>query len=80
MHEAKEAAWPPRQVAILTAAIKVFLQFGYPQTSMEDVAAAAQVYRQTLYLQFRSKERLFRAALDYVTGQMLISIKDLASN
>jgi AcrR family transcriptional regulator len=47
---------------------------------MEDVAAAAQVSRQTLYLQFRDKERLFRAALEYVTEQMLVSIRGLAAN
>jgi AcrR family transcriptional regulator len=80
MHEASEAAWPPRQAAILAAAVKVFFQFGYRKTSMEDVAAAAQVSRQTLYLQFRDKERLFRAALEYVTGQMLVSIRHLAAN
>ncbi|MGD0942151.1 MAG: helix-turn-helix domain-containing protein [Terracidiphilus sp.] len=80
MNEASEAARPPRQAAILEAAVKVFFQFGYRKTSMEDVAAAAQVSRQTLYLQFRDKERLFRAALEYVTEQMLVSIRGLAAN
>jgi AcrR family transcriptional regulator len=45
MHEASEAARPPRQAAILAAAVKVFFQFGYRKTSMEDVAAAAEVSR-----------------------------------
>jgi AcrR family transcriptional regulator len=80
MNEASEAARQPRQAAILAAAVKVFFQFGYRKTSMEDVAAAAQVSRQTLYLQFRDKERLFRAALEYVTEQMLVSIRALAAN
>src|SRR3984885_5728137 len=80
MHEAREAPWPPRQAAILAAAVKVFIQFGYRKTSMEDVAAAAEVSRQTLYLQFRNKERLFRAALEYLTEQMLVSIRRLAGN
>ncbi len=80
MHEVSEAARPPRQAAILAAAVKVFFQFGYRKTSMEDVAAAAQVSRQTLYLQFHDKERLFRAALEYVTEQMLVSIKRLTAN
>jgi AcrR family transcriptional regulator len=80
MPKAIKAALPPRQAAILAAAVKVFFQFGYRKTSMENVAAAAQVSRQTLYLQFRDKERLFRAALDYLTEQMLVSIKQLAGN
>jgi AcrR family transcriptional regulator len=80
MNEAGEAARQPRQAAILAAAVKVFFQFGYRKTSMEDVAAAAQVSRQTLYLQFRDKERLFRAALEYVTEQMLVSIRGLAAD
>jgi AcrR family transcriptional regulator len=80
MNDANEAARQPRQAAILAAAVKVFFQFGYRKTSMEDVAAAAQVSRQTLYLQFRDKERLFRAALEYVTEQMLVSIRALAAN
>ena len=64
----------------MAAAAKVFFQFGYRKTSMEDVAAAAEVSRQTLYLQFRNKERLFRAALEYLTEQMLVSIRRLAGN
>lgn len=78
--KAREAAKPPRQATILGAAVKVFLQFGYRKASMEDVAAAAEVSRQTLYLQFRNKERLFRAALEYLTEQMLVSIRHLADN
>jgi TetR/AcrR family transcriptional regulator len=80
MHKSREAARPPRQAAILAAALKVFLQFGYRKTSMEDVAAAAEVSRQTLYLQFRNKERLFRATVEYLTEQMLVSIRRLAGN
>ena len=80
MHEASEAARPPRQATILAAAVKVFFQFGYRKTSMEDVAAAAEVSRQTLYLQFRNKERLFRAALEYLTEQMLVPIRRVADS
>jgi AcrR family transcriptional regulator len=47
---------------------------------MEDVAAAAQVSRQTLYLQFSNKQGLFRAALENLTGQMLVSITGLTAN
>ena len=59
---------------------QVFFQFGYRKTSMDDVAAAAKVSRQTLYLQFLNKEQLFRSALEYVTEQMLVLIRRLAGN
>jgi TetR/AcrR family transcriptional regulator len=59
--------------------VKVFFQFGYRKTSTEDVAGAAEVSRQTLYLQFGDKERLFRAALEYLTEQMLV-IRRLVGN
>lgn len=45
---------------------------------MDDLAAAAEVSRQTLYLQFRNKEGLFRAALEYLTEQMLASMRCVA--
>lgn len=80
MHEESDAAWSPRQAAILAAAVKVFFQFGYRKTSMDDVASEAGVSRQTLYLQFRHKDQLFRAALEYLTEQMLVAIRHLADN
>ena len=80
MREASDAARSPRQAAILAAAMQIFFQFGYRKTSMEDVATAAAVSRQTLYLQFRNKEQLFRSALDYLTEQMLVSIRRVADS
>jgi TetR/AcrR family transcriptional regulator, mexJK operon transcriptional repressor len=45
--------------AILEAAQRLFLQKGYVGTSMDEVAAAAAVSKQTVYKQFSDKERLF---------------------
>jgi AcrR family transcriptional regulator len=52
-----------RRRGLLEAAITVFMRYGYRKTSMEEVARAAQVSRQGLYLSFSSKEDLFRAAV-----------------
>ena len=41
----------------------VFARFGYRKASMDDVARAAGVSRQGLYLSFANKEELFRRAL-----------------
>lgn len=56
---------PSRLAALLDAAIGVFARYGYRKTSMDDVARAAGVSRQGLYLSFANKEELFRRALDH---------------
>jgi len=45
--------------AIREAAAAMFLENGYQGTSMDDIAAAAQVSKQTIYTHFPSKEALF---------------------
>jgi TetR/AcrR family transcriptional repressor of mexJK operon len=45
--------------AIREAAAGLFLEKGYQPTSMDDIAAAAQVSKQTIYTHFASKEELF---------------------
>jgi TetR/AcrR family transcriptional regulator, mexJK operon transcriptional repressor len=44
---------------IRAAAAKLFLEKGYAATSMDDVAAAARISKQTIYTHFHSKENLF---------------------
>jgi AcrR family transcriptional regulator len=51
-----------RRERILEAAGKVFRTQGY-DASMDDIAAEADVAKQTLYNQFGSKEELFRALI-----------------
>jgi len=50
-----------RQTEILEAAIGVFLRYGFKKTSMDDLARAAGISRQGLYLHFPTKEALFKA-------------------
>lgn len=45
--------------AIREAAAALFLERGYQGTSMDDIAAAAKVSKQTIYTHFRNKEELF---------------------
>jgi AcrR family transcriptional regulator len=49
---------------VLDAALETFARFGYRKTSMDDVAAAAQISRPGLYFLFASKAALFRAATE----------------
>ena len=51
--------------AILDAATTLFLREGYLATSMDQIAAAASVSKQTVYTQFADKQSLFR---EIVTG------------
>lgn len=50
--------------AILKAATKLFLRHGYALTSMENIADAAGVTKQTVYSHFISKEGLFVNMVD----------------
>ena len=68
-----------RQSALLEAAVGVFARYGFRKTSMEEVARAAGVSRQGLYLQFASKEELFRKALEHsLNSQLNAAIAALA--
>jgi AcrR family transcriptional regulator len=60
-----------RQLAVLDAAIGVFARFGFRKASMDEVARAAGVSRQGLYLQFANKEELFRRALEHSLNSQL---------
>lgn len=50
--------------ALLDAATALFSGRGYPGTSLEDVAAAAQVTRGAVYHHFAGKQALFEAVLE----------------
>jgi AcrR family transcriptional regulator len=68
-----------KQRALLDAAIGVFARFGYRKTSMDDIARAAGVSRQGLYLLFSNKEELFRRAVEYsLCGQLNAAIAVLS--
>jgi AcrR family transcriptional regulator len=52
-----------RRRKLLEAALSVFARYGFRKTSMDEVARAAQLSRQGLYLHFATKEDLFRATV-----------------
>jgi AcrR family transcriptional regulator len=56
--------------AILDAATKLFLAEGYLATSMDEIAAAASVSKQTVYKQFAGKENLFREIVTATVAQV----------
>lgn len=58
---------------ILEAAKRKFLAGGYGATSVEEIAAEAEVSKQTVYNHFGSKETLFRALIEELSGGLLLS-------
>jgi AcrR family transcriptional regulator len=57
-----------RSAAILDAAMQVFSRYGFKKTSMDDLARAAGLSRQGLYLHYATKEALFEATVLHVVG------------
>jgi AcrR family transcriptional regulator len=55
--------------AILDSAAELFLANGYLGTSLDEVAAAASVSKQTVYKQFTNKEALFIGVVRSMTGE-----------
>jgi AcrR family transcriptional regulator len=69
----------PKEAAILETAFGVFLRYGFRKTSMEEVARAAEISRQGLYLHFATKEELFVATVRHGLGINLAAAeKELA--
>lgn len=54
----------PKRQAILEAATRAFIAYGYSSTSMEAIAEAAPVSKPTLYNHFKSKQDLFAAVIE----------------
>lgn len=68
---ARPAVDNARRRHLLDAALEVFLEFGFRKASMDEVARAAQVSRQGLYLHFPGKEALFRAVVEHALAASL---------
>ncbi len=78
--ESSRAPGSPQREAILKAATATFLRYGFKKTSMDDVAQAAGVSRQGLYLYFDTKDFLFREALQYLVSHMISTARSVAED
>jgi AcrR family transcriptional regulator len=63
-----------RRERVLAVALEVFGRYGFRKASLDEIARAAGISRQGLYLHFANKEALFRAAvrqeLDTALGEV----------
>src|SRR6202049_4489321 len=78
--KSRKAPGSPQREAILKAATATFLRYGFKKTSMDDVAQAAGVSRQGLYLHFYTKDFLFREALQYLVAHILSTARSVAED
>lgn len=62
------------------AATAAFLRYGFKKTSMDDVARAAGVSRQGLYLYFETKDLLFRETLQHLMSRLISDARAAAED
>ncbi len=65
-----------KRIAILDAAIRLFSQYGYRRTSIDDIAREAEVAKGTVYLSFKSKEEIFRALAETLCERVDSNVAD----
>jgi len=59
-----------KRAAILDAALRLFGQYGYKRTSIDDIAAEADIAKGSIYLSFASKEEIFRALCEDIVQRI----------
>jgi AcrR family transcriptional regulator len=64
-----------REQQMLDAAVQMFSVNGYHETSMDTIAAAAQISKPMLYLYYGSKEELFGACLNREMARFIDSVR-----
>lgn len=68
-HPSKRQPDSYKHIAIRKAATRLFLKHGYAQTSMDAIAHAANVTKQTVYAHFHSKDALFSHMITELSQQ-----------
>ena len=64
-----------REQQMLDAAVQVFSVNGYHETSMDAIAAKAEISKPMLYLYYGSKEDLFGACLDRELARFIEAVR-----
>lgn len=64
-----------REQQMLDAAVEVFSVNGYHETSMDAIAAKAEISKPMLYLYYGSKEELFGACLKRELGRFIEAVR-----
>jgi AcrR family transcriptional regulator/predicted DNA-binding transcriptional regulator AlpA len=70
LHEEGAGESLDRRDLIVEAAIALFFQKGYTETSIADIASGAHISKETFYVHFRNKEHLFMECTDRIFHDM----------
>lgn len=62
---------PSRRERLLEVALDLFVRYGARRTSIDAVAVATGIAKGSVYLEFASKDELFRAVAEHLTSQIL---------
>ena len=66
-----------RREEILAAALQMVTTYGFRRTSMQDIADAVGISRPALYLEFKNKTEIFRAAAEDLFEQKIEVAREL---
>ena len=65
-----------KNIQIAEAGLAMFLKFGIRRTTMNDIAQAAGVTRQTLYNSFENKDAVLKHAVSFYCDRQLQQVRD----
>jgi TetR/AcrR family transcriptional regulator, mexJK operon transcriptional repressor len=70
--------YPAKRVAIARAALHLFARDGYERTSVDAIAAEADVSKRTVYNHYGDKEKLFLSVVEEMYGALMDQAADIA--
>lgn len=65
---------------IIEAAKSLFIEKGFAETSMSEIAAKVGINRPALHYYFRTKERMFQAVFGMIIEQIIPRVQDFVTN
>lgn len=69
-----------KQCIIYEAALKVFSEYGFERSTMDDIAEVAGIAKGTIYYNYRSKRELFLAIIDDAIDKMTDRMEKIIEN
>jgi AcrR family transcriptional regulator len=65
--------------ALLDSAAAAFMERGFAEASLDDIARGARLTKGALYHHFEGKQDLFRAVFEEVEAEMIVAVRDASA-